>query len=99
MIMIDDLPASVTGKIALPNEPVLLEENPDEIGALSDDWLGKPLKEARRILVEQFEFRYLTNLLRLNHGRVGLTAKKAGIEERTLFDKMKQYGMKKEDFR
>jgi len=68
-----------------------------EVGA---GWLlEKPLKDARVKVVERFERDYLTALLARENGRVGKTAERAGIDVRTLFDKMKRYGMKKEDFR
>mgnify|MGYP003424810776 CR=1 FL=1 len=33
------------------------------------------------------------------NGKIGETARRAGIETRSLFDKMKRYGLKKENFR
>lgn len=61
--------------------------------------LQKPLQEVRQAIVENFERAYLTSLLRQTSGRVGQTAKRAGIEPRSLYDKMRQYGLRKEDFR
>jgi len=61
--------------------------------------LEKPLQEARREVVERFERAYLAHHLKISAGRVGDTAKRIGIESRSLFDKMKQYGLRKEDFR
>jgi len=99
IITTDDLPDTVTGKYAIPLEPVPSDENPQEISNIPDDWLKKPLWQARQVLIEQFEFRYLASLLRSTNGRVGATAKRAGIDERTLFEKMKKYGLQKKDFR
>ena len=48
-----------------------------------------PLKEFRRKVFEQFERSYMVGLLKVTNGRIGETAKKAGIDKRTLFGKMK----------
>jgi transcriptional regulator of acetoin/glycerol metabolism len=37
--------------------------------------------------------------LRAAGGRIGLTARRAGISERALFEKMRRYGLRKEDYR
>lgn len=66
---------------------------------LPEDWLSKPLGEIKRITVDQVERAYLTALLKETGGRVGLTAERAGIETRSLYDKMKHYGLRKEDFK
>jgi DNA-binding NtrC family response regulator len=38
-------------------------------------------------------------MLRQTNGRVGETARLAGMRARALFDKMKRHGLHKEDFR
>ena len=58
-----------------------------------------PLLEARQRLVERFEREYLTRLLRLHRGRVGEVARAAGIAERNLYEKMKTYGLSRDDYR
>ncbi len=58
-----------------------------------------PLLEARQRLVERFERQYLTRLLRRHHGRVGEVARAAGIAERNLYEKMKSYGLSRDDYR
>ena len=95
----EDLPASCQGKIVLPSEHLSPDLAPETVNTLTKEWLDKPLKEARQILVEQFEFRYISSLLRLTEGRIGKAAQRAGIDERSLFDKMKKYGIRKEDFK
>ncbi len=62
-------------------------------------WLEKPIRDARRSLVEEFEKEYLARLLKITGGRIGETARRAGIEPRSLFEKMRRYGLRKEDFR
>lgn len=94
VITIDDLPQSITGR-----EEVSLQELSQSPEAFPEEWLQKPLKDVRRDILEQFERSYLTSLLTSTNGRVGEAAKKAGIDTRSLYDKMKQYGLSKKDFR
>lgn len=58
-----------------------------------------PLLEARQRLVERFEREYLTRLLRQHRGRVGEVARAAGIAERNLYEKLKAYGLSRDDYR
>lgn len=66
---------------------------------VSDEWVSRPLKEIRDEMIERLEKAYLTKLLTLTQGRIGDTAEQAGMESRSLFNKMKRYGLRKEDFR
>jgi len=67
--------------------------------AFPEKCLEKPLKEAPRNILEKFEKGYLTNHLTSTNGRVGEAAKRASIDSRTLFDKIKLSGIYKGDFR
>jgi two-component system response regulator AtoC len=58
-----------------------------------------PLLDARARLVERFEREYLTRLLRQHKGKVGEVARAAGIAERNLYEKMKAYGLARDDYR
>jgi two-component system response regulator AtoC len=58
-----------------------------------------PLLEARQKLVERFEREYLTRLLKEHRGRIGEVARAAGIAERNLYEKMKAYGLSRDDYR
>jgi two-component system response regulator AtoC len=58
-----------------------------------------PLLDARARLVERFEREYLTRLLREQKGKVGEVARAAGIAERNLYEKMKAYGLSRDDYR
>ena len=49
--------------------------------------------------MEAFERTYLSRLLERTGGRVGETARLAGISERSLYDLMRRSGLRKEDFR
>ncbi len=68
-----------------------------EESALVDTAL--PLLEARQRLVERFEREYLTRLLRQHRGKVGEVARAAGIAERNLYEKLKAYGLSRDDYR
>ena len=68
-------------------------------GDFPGEWLKRPLGEARQEVLEQFERAYLAGLLEETGGRVGETARRAGIQPRSLFDKMKHHGLRKEAFR
>ena len=58
-----------------------------------------PLLEARQQLVERFEREFLTRLLKEHRGRIGEVARAAGIAERNLYEKMKAYGLSRDDYR
>lgn len=98
-ITLSDLPETVGGKSMSEHTQSTLIGILQEADSISEEWLQKPLHEVRKALLEQFERTYLTGLLRLTDGRIGETAKRAGIQPRSLFDKMKQHGLRKEDFR
>ena len=68
-------------------------------GLLTERFVKRPWKEVRKETLALFERQYLTELLRLTGGRVGETARRAGMEPRSLHEKMKRYGLRKEDFR
>jgi two-component system response regulator AtoC len=58
-----------------------------------------PLLDARARVVERFEREYLVRLLKEHKGKVGEVARAAGIAERNLYEKMKAYGLSREDYR
>ena len=95
----EDLPESISGLVAgdveLPTPQVMDDENLQ----VPREWLTLPLRDAREKLVTEFERAYLASLLESTGGRIGETAKKAGIQPRSLFDKMRRHGLKKEDYR
>jgi len=68
-------------------------------GSMPAAWHERPLREVRDDLVKGFERAYLCRLLELTKGRVGETAQRAGLQPRSLFSKMRAYGLRKEDFR
>jgi len=98
-IGVGDLPAGITG--ALQEKLLPLARAPGREGedALPASWLGKPWSEVREELLGRLERAYFAGLLETTGGRVGETAELAGIRPRSLYDKMKRYGLRKEDFR
>ena len=51
------------------------------------------------MLLTEFELAYLDALLTDTKGRIGVTAERAGIQPRSLFEKMRRLGLRKEDYR
>jgi DNA-binding NtrC family response regulator len=64
-----------------------------------EEWLGKPLREIKESLIASVERRYVAELLRATRGRIGETAKRAGLNQRALYALMKRHGLKKEAFK
>lgn len=66
---------------------------------LDDDLTDQPLREVRKAAVDAVEAAYLSRLLTQTKGQIGDTAQRAGIDPRSLYDKMKRLGLRKEDFK
>ncbi|MBL7115064.1 MAG: sigma-54-dependent Fis family transcriptional regulator [Kiritimatiellae bacterium] len=94
-ITFGDLPEDITAG----EEGVETLMLPCSIDLIPDEWMSLPMKEIREAAIDRFEKAYLTKLLTLTEGRIGETAKRAGMEPRSLFNKMKRYGLRKEDYR
>jgi two-component system, NtrC family, response regulator AtoC len=105
-ITLADLPESIRslrGESSMPSRSTskrsVSESTSQGETALPEVWLRKPLRQAREAVLQEFEHDYLHALLTETGGRISETAKRAGIETRSLFDKMKRHGLKKEEFR
>jgi DNA-binding NtrC family response regulator len=111
-ITLDDLPESISGTVAASRgfattKPGYAQATPDAGLApdsaqrlrLPEQWLDKPLHEVREAFVSDLERQYVEELLLATGGRIGEAAKRAGLRERSLYEKMKQLGLRKEDFR
>ena len=61
--------------------------------------LDKPFSRGREELLSAFERDYLQRVLGASQGRIGESARLAGLNERTLFAMMKRHGLRKEDFK
>jgi DNA-binding NtrC family response regulator len=64
-----------------------------------EDYVDRPLAEAREEVFSAFERSYLERMLTLCRGRVGDAARRSGVNERTLYSMMRRHGLRKEDFR
>ncbi|HEX5051308.1 MAG TPA: sigma-54 dependent transcriptional regulator [Planctomycetota bacterium] len=94
-ISADDLPREV-------REPSAAVDGPAPAVVLGVDdgqWDRLSLRQVRDAAVRAAERAYITRLLRQTRGRVGLTATRAGIRPRSLYDKMRAHGLRKEEFR
>jgi DNA-binding NtrC family response regulator len=65
---------------------------------LGPDWSARSLAEVRRQIVADLERAYLHRLLASTDGRLAPAAEQAGIDQRSLYNKMRLYGLRKEDF-
>jgi DNA-binding NtrC family response regulator len=95
-IEVQDLPADLA-RGALP-APVRLQATP-EAPVKSPEWLSQTLPVLRAAAIEELERSYLRGQLEATGGKIGATARRAGIEPRSLYAKMKRYGLDKRDFR
>jgi DNA-binding NtrC family response regulator len=66
---------------------------------LPEQWLTKSLHEVRTEFLFDLERQYIEGLLIVTNGRIGEVAKRAEIQERSLYEKMKRFGLRKENFK
>ncbi|MBC8372692.1 MAG: sigma-54-dependent Fis family transcriptional regulator, partial [Planctomycetes bacterium] len=92
-ITLSDLPT----KIAYPEQTSLSDLA--KMRELPTEWRDRTLHEIRDGVVENVERAYLAMILAETGGQVGLAAQRAGIHSRGLYDKMRKYGLRKEEFR
>jgi two-component system response regulator AtoC len=71
----------------------------DSAPLLHDSLLEHPFRDARRQVIEAFERRYIENLLQRSHGRIKDAARIAGVNTRSLYDKMQRLRIRKEHFK
>jgi len=96
-ITLNELPIGVSGQLAGADPgAAVIPLTPD---AVPEDWLGRPLSEVRKAAVGDLERAYLAALLRETGGAIAETARRAGMDPRSLHHKMKRYGLRKEDFK
>lgn len=66
---------------------------------LPEQWLEKPHHELRDQFLSDLERQYIEGLLMVTRGRINAAAKRAGLPERSLYEKMQQFGLHKETYR
>ena len=71
---------------------------PNIVSASHVDW-NRPLGQVLEETVADTERRYLESVLRKSRGRVGKAAEAAGISPRSMYVKLKRYGIDKRDFK
>jgi DNA-binding NtrC family response regulator len=98
-IRLADLPRSISDTVTGSERPNLSGLTAGSGRQLPEEWLDRPFREVRREAVSQLEARYIAGLLRRTGGRVGETARLAGMEPRSVNEKMRRHGLRKEDFR
>ncbi len=98
-ITLSDLPETI--QRCAPGRGDLQRRGDHMLGFARDGrrWTESPWRTIRQEVLEEAEYRYLSDLLGLCSGRVGEAAKRAGMAPRSLFEKMQRYGLRKEDFR
>ena len=77
-------------------------ELPSHQSGMAEDWrldTKSPLREVRDRLVQELESAYLAALLKEFSGNIRRTSERAGIDEKTLYNKMKLYRLSKETFK
>lgn len=95
-----------TDEIGLQNLPSVFHADLSPIGyVLPNDtgapvsWKNKTLPEVKKEVMDQVERLYIQAILGETQGRINKAAHMAGIHPRGLHNKMKQLGIKKEDFK
>lgn len=69
------------------------------VSSENSDWTKKTWPVLQREVMDQVEKLYLQKVLKKTRGRVGQAARIAGIHPRGLYNKMKQFDLRKEDFK
>lgn len=98
------LSSGTIGLVDLPDEivsaaaPEPTENHAEAIVPAGGSW-NLPLAEARRRWLAHHEKIYLERLLGETAGNIGETAARAGIDPRSLYDKMRRHGLRKEQFK
>ncbi|MEZ6004526.1 MAG: sigma-54 dependent transcriptional regulator [Planctomycetota bacterium] len=66
---------------------------------LPAEWLNLSIRDMREEAIRWAETAYLGAILAENRGHIAKTAKRAGIGTRALYDRMKRYDLRKEDYK
>lgn len=88
-----DLPQGLNGNITFESS------TEDFLGKLVPGWQNMKMAELKNKALKIVESEYIKEKLRECKGKVGKVAEVAGVHPRGLFDKMKKYDIKKEDYK
>ena len=86
-------------EIAKEMEMPLASVNPSPLPVPTVVDTAIPLKDLIKQLSDRLEAEYITRLLREYRGNIKKSYIHAGISRRGFFEKMRQYGIRKEDFK
>ncbi len=67
-------------------------------GDLDSNLTASNFSAAKLRAIEAFERDFITKLLTATHGNISEAARRSGMYKKNLIDKLKQYGIKREDF-
>ena len=93
-ITLDDLPRTI-----VPGSRHAKSESTAMDVLFDGDWRSRSWKDVRNAVISACEQSYFTEQLNDTAGNLDETARRAGINPRSLYDLMRRHGMKKEDFR
>jgi DNA-binding NtrC family response regulator len=97
-IQLSDLPEEISHTEVIKENFVLKAIDSDDF-TLSEEFANKSWKEVKNEIVDLYEKAYLKTLLKKTKGKIGKTAEKAGIEPRSLYNKMKAHNLDKNNFK
>jgi DNA-binding NtrC family response regulator len=96
-------PADLPSAVAVKTPAARLAPAPSGEGrglvGIPESWMTLALPTFRRRVVDAAEASYLSALLERSRGRVGVAAELAGIDPRSLYDRLRRHGLRKEGFR
>jgi len=97
----DDLPPALARSRSRPDpgEPAATADPGAGAVSFPEAWLELDLPRFRRRILDAVEPRYLATVLTRERGRIGRAADRAGIDPRSLYDRMRRHGLRKEAFR
>ncbi len=103
---LEDLPPDVARAAAAPGPSGDARDAAEDeassaaaTAAVGGDERIRPWSEVRRVELDRLEARYLSELLRACRGRINVAAESSGLDPRSLYDKLKRHGLRKEDYR
>ena len=95
-IKVSDLPRTVVPTLQHQSD----SDSTSPLDALLEgEWQSRPWKDVRSAVVSSCEQAYFVDQLSKANGNVDETARRSGINPRSLYDLMKRHGLKKEEFR
>jgi DNA-binding NtrC family response regulator len=98
-IDVPDLPLDIQGAVVADGLETAQLDPSEMLPRIRSEWLEKPWSEVRSRVLEETERTYLTGILERCGGRIGEAAERAGIDPRSLYEKMRRHGLRKDDFK